>query len=358
MRTPTQEYTKSVTFRIEVLVVATILLPVVLCLSISIGAASVSVRDTIAILCGFEAEPRLVQIIMNIRLPQALTAIVAGAGLAISGATMQAVLRNPLASPFTLGISNAAAFGAALVLVFGVGSMMAQENMLTKFGLPISLARGGVALGAFAFAMFATCIILLLSRLQGTRSETIILIGVALGSLFSAGLMFLQYTVDEARLASIVYWTFGDTARATWTGLLVMTLGVVPISVYFMYQSWNYNAIICGEETAMGLGVPVRRLRVWTMVLASLQTAILVSVLGIIGFVGLVVPHLARLAIGSDYRFLLPCSLVFGALLLLLADTSARLILAPRILPVSILMAFIGVPIFLALLLGKRGAAC
>jgi len=358
MRTSTQEYSKSVTLRIAVLVASVMLLPVVLCLSISVGAATVSIRDTIAILCGFEAEPRLVQIIMNIRLPQALTALIAGAGLAISGATMQAVLRNPLASPFTLGISNAAAFGAALVLVFGAGSMTAQENTLAWFGLPISLARSSVALGAFAFAMLTTCIILLLSRLRGTRSETIILIGVALGSLFSAGLMFLQYRVDETRLASIVYWTFGDTARATWTGLLVMTLGVVPISAYFLYQSWNYNAMIFGEETALGLGVPVRRLRIWTMVLASLQTAILVSVLGIIGFVGLVVPHLARLAIGSDYRFLLPCSLVFGALLLLLADTSARLILAPRILPVSILMAFIGVPVFLALLLGKRGSSC
>ena len=357
MRTSTQEYSRSVTFRITILVVAAVLLPIVLCLSISVGAASVSFRDTVAILCGFEAEPRLVQIIMNIRLPQALAAIIAGAGLAISGATMQAVLRNPLASPFTLGISNAAAFGAALALVLGAGTMMAQDHTLEGFGISICLARSSVALGAFVFAMLATCIILLLSRLRGTRSETIILVGVALGSLFSAGLMFLQYMVDEARLASIVYWTFGDTARATWTGLVVMTLGIVPITVYFLSKSWSYNAIAFGEETAMGLGVPVRRLRILTMILASLLTAILVSLLGIIGFVGLVVPHLARLAIGSDYRFLLPCALLFGALLLLLADTAARLIIAPRILPVSILMAFIGVPVFLALLLGKRGSS-
>ena len=339
MLTPTQEYSKSVTFRITILIVAALLLPVVLCFSISVGAATVPVRNTLAILGGFESEPRLVQIIMNIRLPQALTAIIAGAGLAISGATMQAVFRNPLASPFTLGISHAAAFGAALALVLGAGAMMTP-------------------LGAFVFAMLATCMILLLSRLRGTQSETIILIGVALGSLFSAGLMFLQYMVDDTRLAAIVHWTFGDTARATWSGLFLMIFGVVPISAFFLCQSWNYNAMIFGEETALGLGVPVRRLRILTMILASLQTAILVSLLGIIGFVGLVVPHLARLAIGSDYRFLLPCSLVFGALLLLLADTTARLILAPRILPVSILMAFIGVPVFLALLLGKRGSAC
>jgi iron complex transport system permease protein len=206
--------------------------------------------------------------------------------------------------------------------------------------------------------MLATGVVLLLSRMRGTRSETIILIGVALGSLFSAGLMFLQYMVDDTRLAAIVYWTFGDTARSTWTGLMVMTLGVIPISAYFVWQSWNYNALIFGEETALGLGVPVRRLQILTMLFSSLLTAILVSLLGIIGFVGLVVPHLARLLIGSDYRFLLPFSLLFGGLLLLLADTAARLILAPRILPVSILTAFIGVPVFLPLLLGKRGGGC
>ena len=357
-KTSSQEYARSVTFRITLLVIIAILLPVMLCVSIAVGAASVPIRDTIFILCGFDADPRLVRIIMNIRLPQSLTAIVAGAGLAISGATMQGVLRNPLCSPFTLGISNAAAFGAALALIFVGGSVTTQDNTLAGLGLSVGLARSGVALGAFAFAMLATCLVLLLSRLQGTKSETIILIGVALGSLFSAALMFLQYMVDDTRLAAIVYWTFGDTARATWTGLAIMTGGVIPISGFFLCQSWNYNALVFGEETALGLGVPVRRLRILTMLLSSLLTAILVSLLGIIGFVGLVVPHLARLVVGSDYRFLLPFSLLFGGLLLLLADTAARLILAPRILPVSILTAFIGVPVFLSLLLGKRGSSC
>ena len=358
IRTSTQDYSRSVAYRMAILGVTAILLPVALCVSIAVGAASVPIRDTISILCGFDADPRLVKIIMNIRLPQSLTAIVAGAGLAISGATMQGVLRNPLCSPFTLGISSAAAFGAALALTFGGGSVTTQDNTLAGLGFSIGFARGGIALGAFLCAALATAIVLLLSRLRGTRSETIILIGVALGSLFSAGLMFLQYMVDDTRLAAIVYWTFGDTARATWTGLTLITLGVVPVSVYFLYQSWNYNALIFGEETALGLGVPVGRLRILTMLFASLLTAILVSLLGIIGFVGLVVPHLARSLVGSDYRFLLPFSLLFGGLLLLLADTAARLILAPRILPVSILTAFIGVPVFLSLLLGKRGASC
>lgn len=333
------------------LIVTAIALPVALCVSIAVGVVSIPIRDTIFILCGFEAEPRLVRIIMNIRLPQALAAIVAGAGLAISGATMQGGLRNPLCSPITLGISNAAAFGGALVLYFGGGTVATQDMTLAGF----DLSQSAIAIGAFLFSSLTAGVILLLGRFQGTRSETIILVGVALNSLFAAGLMFLQYMADDIRLAAIVYWTFGDTARATWAGLALMTACVVPVSLYFLSQSWGYNALVFGEETALGLGVAVKRLRILTMLFSSLLTAIIVSLLGVIGFIGLVVPHVARLLVGSDNRFLLPFSLLFGGLLLLVADTTARLLLAPRVLPVSILTAFIGVPVFLSLLLGKRG---
>ncbi|HBT77601.1 MAG TPA: iron ABC transporter permease [Planctomycetaceae bacterium] len=346
---------RSITRRLAIILAAAVSLPLALCVSIGVGAASVPMRDTLAVLCGFEADERLVRIIMNIRLPQALTATVAGAGLAVSGATMQGVLRNPLASPFTLGISNAAAFGAALTMYFhgmyfyGSG-VAAQGNTLMGLGL----SRGGVATGAFLCAILAAFVILVLGRLCGTRSETIVLVGVALSSLFTAGLLFLQYMADDMQLAAIVYWTFGDTARAGWNSLGVITACLVPVSAYFWSQSWNYNALLFGEETAQGLGVPVRRLRMTTMLLSSFLTAVLVSLLGIIGFIGLVVPHVARILVGSDNRFLLPFSLLFGGLLLLVSDTFARLILAPRLLPVSVLTAFIGAPVFLSLLLGKR----
>ncbi|MDR1385871.1 MAG: iron ABC transporter permease [Planctomycetaceae bacterium] len=347
----TKNYFRSTQGRLILLFLAMVLLPIVLCVSITVGAAAVPLRDTIAVFLGWETEERFVRIIMNIRLPQTLAAILAGAGLAISGATMQSVLRNPLCSPFTLGISSAAAFGAALTLLFGGGKIVSQDNTLIHPGMPQSM----ISLGAFFACLITSAVILALARLRGSRSETIILLGVAFSSLFSAGLMFLQYFADESRLAAIVYWTFGDTARATWNMILLLSVCIVPVSAYFLSQSWNYNALIFGEETALGLGVPVRRVRILTMILSSLLTALLVSVLGIIGFVGLVIPHLARLCVGSDHRFLLPFSLVSGALLLLTADLFARLILAPRILPVSILTAFIGVPVFLSLLLGKRG---
>ena len=345
-----QQYHRSIGYKIALLVAAAILLPVMLCVSIAVGAASVPLAETVRILCGYKAEPRLVAIVMDIRLPQSLAAIIAGAGLAVSGATMQGVLRNPLCSPATLGIAHAAAFGAALALFIGGGQVVAMDNTLAGYGL----SKGIVAGGAFLFAMLTAGIMLALGRLRGTRSESLILIGLAMNALFYAGLTLLQYLADDARLAAIVYWTFGDTARATWNGIAFMTVCLLPVSAYFILQSWNYNALMFGEETAQGLGVPVRQLRIVTLLLASFLTAVLVSLLGIIGFVGLVVPHLARLAIGSDNRFLLPFSFLFGGLLLLVSDTCARLIHAPGVLPVSILTAFIGVPVFLGLLLGKK----
>ncbi|MDR2439004.1 MAG: iron ABC transporter permease [Planctomycetaceae bacterium] len=349
-----KNYSRLFSCRLVILIITAILLLISLCISVGVGAVPVPLGEVIRIFCGYDSEPRFLSIIRDIRLPQALAAILAGAGLSVSGATMQSVLRNPLCSPFTLGISSAAAFGAAVTLCLSGGKIALADNMLLSSNHFFIATRIGVSLGAFFCAVLTTAVVLLLGQIRVARSESIILIGVALSSLFSAALMFLQYIADDSQLAAIVYWTFGDTARATWNGLILMTFCILPVSFYFLYQSWNYNALALGEESARSLGVPVRRLQTLTMLFASLLTAVLVSLLGIIGFVGLVVPHVARLWIGSDHRFLLPFSLLFGGLLLLIADTSARLIFAPRILPVSILTAFIGVPVFLSLLLGKR----
>ncbi|MDR3198674.1 MAG: iron ABC transporter permease [Planctomycetaceae bacterium] len=350
----TRNYFRLFNRQAVILIITAILLPVSLCVSIAVGAVSVPLSEIIRIFCGYDSEPRFLYIIRDIRLPQALAAILAGAGLSVSGATMQSVLRNPLCSPFTLGISSAAAFGAAVALYLGGGVISLADNMLFSSNHFFVTSRIGVSLGAFFCAVLTTAVVILLGQIRNAGSESIILVGVALSSLFSAALMFLQYIADDSRLAAIVYWTFGDTARATWNSLILMAVCILPVSFYFLYQSWNYNALVLGEESARSLGIPVRRLQTLTMLFASLLTAVLVSLLGIIGFVGLVVPHVARLCVGSDHRFLLPFSLLFGGLLLLIADTSARLIFAPRILPVSILTAFIGVPVFLSLLLGKR----
>jgi iron complex transport system permease protein len=172
--------------------------------------------------------------------------------------------------------------------------------------------------------------------------------------LFSAGTMFLQFFADDVQLAAMVFWTFGDTARVDWSELELIAAVTGLACLYFLSQSWNYNAIDAGDETARGLGVRVDRLRITGMVLASLLTAVSIAFLGIIGFVGLVVPHMLRRVIGADHRFLLPASILGGGLLLLLADTAARLVLSPHVLPVSVLTAFLGAPVFIFLILRGR----
>jgi iron complex transport system permease protein len=164
----------------------------------------------------------------------------------------------------------------------------------------------------------------------------------------------LQYFADDQELAAMVFWTFGDTGRADWANLGLLTIVCALSSLFFVIQAWSYNAIDAGDETAKGLGVRVERVRMAGMLVASLLTAIIIAFLGIIGFVGLVVPHMVRRLIGSDHRFLLPASILGGGLLLLMSDTVARLIISPHVLPVSVLTAFLGAPVFIALIIRGR----
>ncbi|WP_136809522.1 FecCD family ABC transporter permease [Desulfosediminicola flagellatus] len=323
-----------------------------LVLAISQGAANLPIHSVAKSLMGIVTSHRIDAIVWNIRLPQALTAIIAGAGLAVSGAVMQSILRNPLGSPFTLGISHAAAFGAAVSVMFFGGGVMTSSNVgavsITNPYITTSLA--------FLFSLLASGLIIGVTRVRGATPEVMVLSGVALGAFFTAGTMFLQFFADDVQLAAMVFWTFGDAARASWNELALIA-GVCGIcTIYFLANSWNYNAIDAGDETARGLGVRVGRVRLVGMLLASLLTAVIISFLGIIGFVGLVVPHMMRRLIGSDHRYVLPASLLAGGLLLLLSDTVARLILAPHVLPVSVLTAFLGAPAFFWLIIrgGRR----
>lgn len=319
-------------------------------IAVSLGSAEVPIMAVIKSFFGGSGSARFDIIVWNIRLPQAAAAIVAGAGLAVSGATMQSILRNPLGSPFTLGISHAAAFGAAFsVMILGSGIMASTNVGAVNITNPYV-----TTLSAFVFSLAAAGVIMAVSRIRGATPEVMILTGVALGALFTAGTMLLQYFADDVQLAAMVFWTFGDTARASWSELGLIAAVTLVSSVYFMANSWNYNAIDAGDETARGLGVHVQRTRLLGMLVATLLTAVIISFLGIIGFVGLVVPHMVRRCIGSDLRFLLPASIVTGGLLLLVSDTAARLMLAPQVLPVSILTAFMGAPVFIALII--RGA--
>ncbi|WP_319581786.1 iron ABC transporter permease [uncultured Pseudodesulfovibrio sp.] len=345
------DYQRYIGVKLTVVCLTGGLLALALVISISMGAANIPMTEVAKSLIGWTVSKRFDIIVWNIRLPQALASIVAGAGLAVAGTVMQSILRNPLGSPFTLGISHAAAFGAAFsVMILGGGIMASSHADAVNITNPYLTT--GVA---FAFSLAAAGVIVAVSRLRGSSPEIMILTGVALGALFTAGTMFLQFFADDVQLAAMVFWTFGDTARASWSELGVMTAVTVVTSLYFLANGWNYNAIDAGDETAKGLGVRVDRVRLIGMLLASLLTAVIIAFLGIIGFVGLVVPHMVRRIIGSDHRFLLPGSILAGGLLLLVSDTAARLILAPHMLPVSVLTAFMGAPVFIYLIIrGQR----
>jgi iron complex transport system permease protein len=345
------EYRRYIGVKLALVCLTGGLLALALVVSISLGAANIPVADVARTLMGWAVSKRFDVIVWNIRLPQALASVVAGAGLAVAGAVMQSVLRNPLGSPLTLGISHAAAFGAAFAVMILGGGVMGSTNSDA-----VNITNPCLTTGiAFLFSLGTAAIIVSMSRLRGSSPEVMILTGVALNALFTAGTMLLQFFADDVQLAAMVFWTFGDTARATWTELGVMAAVTAATSVYFLINGWNYNAIDAGDETAKGLGVRVDRVRFVGMLLASMLTAVIISFLGIIGFVGLVVPHMVRRVIGSDHRFLLPSSILAGGLLLLASDTAARLVLAPHMLPVSVLTAFMGAPVFIYLIIrGQR----
>jgi iron complex transport system permease protein len=279
---------------------------------------------------------------LNLRLPRIILAIVAGAGLAAAGATMQGVLRNPLVSSYVLGISSAAGFGAALAIVFGVG-------VLSLFGGYI------VIVNAFLFSLVAMVIVYGIARARGMSTETVILVGLAVGFLFSALLSLIQYVAPEYKAVSaVVFWLMGSLSSATWGDILIVFPIVIVSIVLMVQQSWNINVMSMGHDVAISLGVNSKRVLATNMVLETLATASIIAFTGVIGFVDLIAPHMARMLIGSDHRFLIPCSALVGAFLLLSSDTVARLVIAPTELPVGIVTSLLGVPFFVYILVSKR----
>ncbi|NJE75489.1 iron ABC transporter permease [Thermococcus sp. ES12] len=315
--------------------------------SLSHGAYSLSVGEVVDALLGGGTEgARLV--IWNIRMPRIVAGLLVGASLAIAGAVMQGFLRNPLATPFTMGVSHGAMFGASLAILLGAG--YAESSGRISLDNPYA-----VVLFAFIGAISATAVILALARLKGLSPEAIILAGVAMSSLFVALTTLVQYFADELQLAAMVYWSFGDLGRATWRENGIMLAAFLPIFVYFVVKRWDLNASLMGDDVAKSVGVDVERVRLISTFLAALITAVSVAFVGVIGFVGLIAPHAIRLVAGGDYRFLVPLSALAGALLLVAADTIARLVLSPMILPVGIVTSFLGAPAFIYLLVRMEG---
>jgi len=318
--------------------------------AIAAGTYDLSTVKVVRALLGLE-EGAAGVVIWNIRMPRIVAAIVAGWGLAVSGVAMQCLLKNPLGSPFTLGISHGAAFGAALaIVVLGAGAARSSVLRTTASNLVLIENLFSVTFFAFLGAMAATLVILALSRLKRLSPGSIILAGVALSSLFVSGTILIQYFATEVEIATIVFWTFGDVSRSNWQEIGVMTAASVVVTVYFVLNRWNLNALSSGEEVAKGIGVEVEKVRLRGMLMAALVAALVTAFHGVIAFLGLLAPHIARRMVGADHRFLLPYACIVGALILLLADTAGRILIGSGTLPVGVLTSFMGAPLFLYLL--------
>lgn len=280
-------------------------------------------------------------IIWDYRLPIAVTAVIVGAILAVAGAQMQTILNNPLAEPFTLGVSSAASFGASLAIVLG-------WSVLPMVGSLV------VTLNAFMFALLTCGFILFATRLKGVGSETMILFGIAIFFTFSALLALMQYMASEDQIARIVFWMMGSLGRASWEKIAIGA-ALLTIAIPFgLMRSWQMTALRMGEATAQSMGVDVARLRIEMLIVVSILAATAVAFVGTVGFIGLVGPHIARMIVGEDQRFFLPLSAMIGALVLSLTSIISKSISPGVIYPIGIITALIGVPVFVSIILSTR----
>jgi iron complex transport system permease protein len=311
-------------------------------LDLALGPASYSLDEVLGALFSPDAAAPQVRVVMwDIRLPVALMAVAVGAALSLAGAQMQTILNNPLASPFTLGISAAASFGAALGLAFGVALV------------PV-IAQYMVPLNAFVMAMLSALLIHVLSLRRGMTSETIVLLGIALVFTFNALLALVQFFATEQAVAAVVFWTMGSLTKATWPKLGVICLVILITLPIFTRRAWAMTALRLGDEKAASFGVNVRKLRLQTLIMVSLLAAFPVAFVGTIGFIGLVGPHIARMLIGEDQRFFLPASLLTGALILSASSVVSKTLIPGAIFPIGVVTSLIGVPFFISLILGGR----
>lgn len=347
MNGPQTVYRRSVVAKSLFIAVGTVAVAAAAVFATTLGAAHLSAsevfRTVTARLFPFAAIKTnwLAQaIVWDLRLPRVLMAVVGGAGLALAGAVLQGTLRNPLASPFTLGISGGAAFGAALAIILGAGLAGAGKYL--------------VITNAFVFSLLAAFLVYGLSAIRGITSEALILAGVAMNFLFMALTSLLQYFGNSEEVKAVVFWLMGSLHTASWSNLLPMTVVFFICLPMLIRHAWDLNALAAGDEAARSLGTNVERVRVGTMLTSVLLTASVICFTGVIGFVSLLAPHIARMIVGPEHRFLLPASAVVGALVLLAADSLARTAVAPIELPVGIVTSFLGIPLFIYLLLRKK----
>ncbi|WP_421982440.1 FecCD family ABC transporter permease [Roseibium sp.] len=328
--------------RVLLICSAFLLLAGLVVIDITTGPADLSIWRTIQVILDRSvATPKEDVVIWQLRLPVALMAVAVGAMLGVAGAEMQTILNNPLADPFTLGLSSAAGFGAALAIVLGWSVIPGVGGLF-------------VSVNAFVFAMLTSCALFVFTRLRGVTPEAMILVGIAMLFTFNALLAFLQYGASEIQLAQLIFWQLGSLARATWGKVGICFAILLLMLPWFMSRSWALTALRMGEDKAAALGVNVGLLRITVLAGVSLLAAVAVSFVGAIAFVGLVGPHIARMIVGEDQRGFLPLSALCGALILSGTSIASKAITPGIVYPIGMITSLIGIPFFLLLILGQR----
>ena len=309
------------------------------------GAVAIPPVRVLAVLTGAETAPGDALIVLQVRLPRVLLGLLIGAGLAVSGVLMQGLFRNPLADPGLIGISSGAALAAGATIVLGDTLLAPFVGRLPFLALPLGAFLGGLA---------TTLLLYLIATREGRTSiATLLLAGVALAALAGAMLGFLTYLSNDQQLRDLSFWSMGSLSGANWTKAGVVAAFVMPALAAMPFLARSLNALTLGEAEAFHLGVPVQRAKAGIILIVAITVGAAVAAAGVIGFVGIVVPHALRLAFGADHRLLLPASALAGGGLIVLADTIARTVVAPAELPIGILTAALGAPFFLWLLLGR-----
>lgn len=288
-----------------------------------------------------EAAPTTRVIVWDIRLPYALMAVSIGLALGLAGAEMQTILNNALASPFTLGISSAAAFGASLAIVLNLS-------------LPGMAQVWGTSLNAFVFAMLSALLLDMVARWAAISTAGLVLFGIALVFSFNAAVSLMQFVATADALQALVFWTLGSLTRSSWVSVAVMLAAFIIILPLSLRDSWKLTAVRLGEERAASFGIDVGRLRLKALLRISILAALAVSFAGVIGFIGLIAPHMARSIFGEDHRFYLPGSALIGAAVLSLASIASKNLLPGIIIPVGIVTSLVGVPFFLVIVLRRQ----
>ena len=315
------------------------------------GSSRMSFRDCLDALLRTGTAAN-VRILWNIRVPRVLAAVIAGTGLAVSGLVMQTVLNNPMASPSTLGVSNAAVFGANLSIIVFAGGFLSTGNNLSNLTVGANPYATGAM--AFAFAAVSTLLILGLCTVRSFSPNVVVLAGMAIGAVWTAATTILQFYATDVGISAAVVWNFGDLGRATYRTDAIMA-GITGVGIlFFLLISWRLNALLSGEAAAKTMGIRVEWLRFLVMLTASLITAVCVSFLGVIGFVGIICPHVAKRLLGQDHRVTIPVTALSGSILLLAADTFARSMGGGSALPVGAITSLLGARFFLSIIFSRK----